>query len=111
MLVFVACDWQGFHEKTNNSFKIEMILQNNLERNTPNHARKKGSIMKNFPKGICDHCVREQRGNPPLKHHAIYYCPHHHVLSLGDSDGGWTIKIGVTPDRYSKQLESALAFA
>ncbi|MBF0416362.1 MAG: hypothetical protein HQL79_11410 [Magnetococcales bacterium] len=63
--------------------------------------------MKNFPKGICERCAREQQNHSPLSQQGIYYCPHHRVLSQGDCNGGWTIKIGVTPDKYSKQMAAA----
>ncbi|MBF0108236.1 MAG: hypothetical protein HQL76_03565 [Magnetococcales bacterium] len=56
--------------------------------------------MKMHPMGVCDKCARHRLQDFFRKSNA-YYCPHRHVLSYEDTNGGWTMKIGVTPDRLT----------
>ncbi len=56
--------------------------------------------MKKNPRGVCAECAK-QNMHPMINNSSMYYCPHRSTLSIEDKNGGWIIKIGVTPSRVS----------
>lgn len=61
--------------------------------------------MKKNPVGVCEECAKKGIHNR-VNNSSMYYCYHRYTLSCEDKNGGWIIKIGISPSRALLHLSA-----